>query len=134
MNDTNHVVLIGRLVRDAELKYTAAGKALSKFTLAVNEQRKVGDKWENDAGFFEVNLWGQLGESLDKYLKKGKQVAITGKLKQERWQQDGYSRSKVIVTAVTIQLFAGASGNDAGAGENNNPPPSDDNYTDDIPF
>ncbi|MDR0472341.1 MAG: single-stranded DNA-binding protein [Treponema sp.] len=135
MTDVNHVVLIGRLTRDAELKYTASGKAVSKFSIAVNKQRKVNDKWENSANFFEVNLWGQLGESLDRYLKKGKQVAITGELNQERWEDNnGYSKSKVTVTVATVQLLGGASGSESGAGENNPSPPIDDGYTDDIPF
>lgn len=135
MTDVNHVVLIGRLTRDAELKYTASGKAVSKFSIAVNKQRKVNDKWENSANFFEVNLWGQLGESLDRYLKKGKQVAITGELNQERWEDNnGYSKSKVTVTASTVQLLGGVSGSESRAGENNPSPPNDDGYTDDIPF
>jgi single-strand DNA-binding protein len=92
MSDVNNVTLIGRLVRDAELRYTASGKPVSKFSLAVNEKRKVGDQWKDEADFFEIVLWGQLGESLNRYLAKGKQIAVVGRLTQERWEQDGYNR------------------------------------------
>jgi single-strand DNA-binding protein len=136
MSDLNMVALIGRLTRDADLRYTGNGKAVSKFSLAVNDRRKAGDEWKDEAGFFEIVLWGQLGESLDQYLVKGKQVAVTGRLTQERWQQDGQNRSKVVVTAATIQLLGGTSGGD-GAGQKQNPVPasaSNDGFADDIPF
>jgi single-strand DNA-binding protein len=107
MADVNNVTLIGRLTRDADLKYTSNGKAVSKFSLAVNEKRKVGDDWKDEAGFFEIVLWGQIGESLNQYLTKGKQIAVTGRLTQERWEQDGQNRSKVVVTAATVQLLGG---------------------------
>jgi single-strand DNA-binding protein len=154
MPDVNSVVLIGRLTRDAELKYTAGGTAVSKFSLAVNERRKDGDQWKDEAGFFDVVLWGQLGQSLGQYLLKGKQIAVTGRLTQERWMQDGQNRSKIVVTAATVQLLGGTS---EGARKQdsappaqatryptpeqppanqgwNNPPPSDDGFIDEIPF
>jgi single-strand DNA-binding protein len=111
MSDVNNVTLIGRLTRDAELRYTSNGKPVSKFSLAVNEKHKVGDQWKEDAGFFEIVLWGQLGESLNQYLSKGKQIAVVGRLTQERWEQDGYNRQKVVITAETVQLLGSLSGN-----------------------
>ena len=53
MNDLNHVVLIGRLTQDAELKYTQNGYAISSFSIAVNRSRKNGDQWVEEANFFE---------------------------------------------------------------------------------
>jgi single-strand DNA-binding protein len=136
MSDVNNVTLIGRLVRDADLRYTANGKAVSKFSLAVNEKRKAGDQWKDEAGFFEIILWGQLGESLNQYLTKGKQIAVTGKLTQERWEQDGQNRSKVVVTAATVQLLGSPSGNgDSGQAHSPAaPPPDNGGLADDIPF
>ena len=141
MSDVNQVVLIGRLVRDAELKCTSSGKPVTRFSLAVNEKRKVGDDWKDSAGFFEVVLWGQLGESLSLYLTKGKQIAVIGKLTQERWEQNGDNRSKVVVTASTVQLLGGSSNSDSksnggAANRKNNPPPSGsaDDYADNIPW
>jgi single-strand DNA-binding protein len=112
------------------------GKAINKFSIAVNEKRKSGDEWKDQAGFFEINLWGQLGETLNQFLIKGKQVAVTGKLTQERWEQNGENRQKVVVTAATVQLLGGSSGNGGGFGQDpaNRPPAADDGFGDDIPF
>jgi single-strand DNA-binding protein len=121
MTDVNNVTLIGRLTRDAELKYIANGTAVVKFSLAVNERRKSGDQWKDEANFFDIVLWGQLGESLSQYLTKGKQVAVVGRLTQERWEQDGYSRQRVIVTARDIELLGSPSGGNGEQGQNYGP-------------
>jgi len=169
MADINNVVLVGRLTRDAELKYTAGGQAVCKFSVAVNRRKKNGDQWEDEANYFDVVLWGRQGESLNQYLVKGKSVGVEGELRQDRWQQDGQNRSKVEIVANNIQLLSGSAGSSGSSGGNsrgdgessgsvgsygssgtqgaagtggswqrkggeNNPPPSDDNFTDDIPF
>ena len=141
MADINHVVLVGRLTRDAELKYTAGGQAVCKFSIAVNRRRKNGDQWEDEANFFDTVLWGRQGEALNQYLLKGKTVGVEGELRQDRWQQDGQNRSKVEIVANNIQLLGGGGQGGGGAqgswqsnrGENA-PPPPDDGFTDDIPF
>ena len=138
MSDINQVVIIGRLTRDAELSYTPSGTAACKFSIAINERRKAGDGWKDDVNYFDVVLWGQHGESLNKYLTKGKQIATTGKLTQDRWiTKDGQNRSKVVITALTIQLLGGTAGGDSG-GSGNNPPPSaagaEEHFADEIPF
>ena len=148
MADINHVVLIGRLTRDAEIKYTSGGQAVCKFSVAVNRRKKVGDQWEDEANFFDIVLWGKQGESLQSYLIKGKMVGIDGELRQDRWQQDGQNRSKVEIIANYIQLSGG--GGQSGDRNNNNSSSgsgssensysqskeshSSDGFTDDIPF
>jgi single-strand DNA-binding protein len=163
MADLNHVILIGRLTRDAELKYTANGQAVCKFSIAVNRRRKSGDQWVDEANFFDIVLWGRQGESLNQYLLKGKMVGVEGELRQDRWEQDGQNRSKVEIVANNLQLLGGANGaagsNGAngsgggsyGGGSRSREAPSqepsasrvppepgqegpDDNFTDDIPF
>jgi single-strand DNA-binding protein len=143
MSDTNQVVLIGRLTRDAELRSTTNGKAVSKFFIAVNKKWKAGDEWKESVGFFEIVIWGQLAESLQQYLTKGKQVAVTGELTQERWGgDDGKNHSKVTVTASTIQLLGGGTSNaDSNTASPSSPPQgsrsavaANDNFADDIPF
>lgn len=108
-NDINKVILVGRLTRDAELKYTNSGLAVCKFSLAVNRRKRSGDQWEDEANFFDVTLWGKQGEALNQYLSKGKQIAVEGELRQSRWEQDGQKRSKVEVAANNIQLLGGNS-------------------------
>jgi len=108
--DVNHVILIGRLTRDAELKYTSGGMAVCKFAIAVNKRRKQGEQWVEEANFFDIVLWGRSGESLNQYLIKGKQIAVEGELHQNRWEQDGQARSKIEIMANNVQLLGGNSG------------------------
>ncbi len=110
MADINHVVLVGRLTRDAELRYTPSGTAVCNFAVAVNRRRKNGDEWSEEVSFFDIVLWGRQGESLNQYLIKGKQVAIDGELRQNRWEQDGQTRSRIEIVANNLQLLGGSSG------------------------
>jgi single-strand DNA-binding protein len=121
-DDINKVMLVGRLTRDAELMYTNSGFALCKFSLAVNRRKKQGEQWVDEANFFDINLWGRRGESLNTYLTKGSQIAIEGQLRQERWEQDGMKRSKVTIEASNIQLLGSRSdsgGSYSGASQGN---------------
>ncbi|MDR1655605.1 MAG: single-stranded DNA-binding protein [Treponema sp.] len=153
--DLNRVILIGRLTRDAELKYTASGQAVCKFSIAVNRNRKNGDQWVEEASFFDIVLWGRTGEALNQHLIKGKMVGIDGELRQDRWQQDGQNRSKVEIIANNIQLLSRNDGQQASAqsgggswpqsgqdrssredqgSQESAPPPAGDDFADDIPF
>jgi single-strand DNA-binding protein len=152
--DINCVVLVGRLTRDAELMYTSSGFALTKMALAVNRRRKSGDQWIDEGNFFDVTLWGKRGEGLSPYLKKGQQIGVQGQLKQDRWEQDGQKRSRVVIEADNIQLLgsgsSGRSGGDSFGSGNNRPAaspnnsggqgsyndykPDDDRFEDDVPF
>lgn len=140
MVDINRVVLIGRLTRDAELKYTSSGQAVCKFSIAVNRRRRNGDQWEDEANFFDIILWGKTGENLHQYLIKGKTVAVDGELRQDRWQQDGQSRSKVDVMANVVQLLGSGqqqNGSEKPAGKpesSANRTDAGDSFTDDVPF
>jgi len=118
MSDLNRVTVIGRLAKDAELKSTPSGHAVSKFTVAVNRY----SKGESEASFFDVNLWGKQAESLSQYLTKGKAVGIDGELRQERWRQDGQNRSRVLIVASSVQLLGGReSKDDQGRAPHGNP-------------
>lgn len=140
MTDINHVVLIGRLTRDAELKYTNTGTAICRLSIAVNRRRKVDDQWTDEASFFDIVIWGKTGEAIAQYLVKGKQIAIDGELRQNKWEQDGQTRSKVEVVANNVQLLGGKSGerqevprsSTAGPAPTGETPKDD--FEDDIPF
>jgi len=127
MADINHVVIIGRLTRDAELKYTANGQAVAKFSIAVNRRKRQGDEWVDEANFFDIVLWGKQAESIQPYLVKSKMVGIDGELRQDRWQQDGQNRSKVEIIANYVQMLGGGQRSDnsnsapsaSGSNENN---------------
>jgi single-strand DNA-binding protein len=106
MADINHFFCIGRLTQDASIKYTQNGDAVVEFSIAVN--RRKGKDGSEYADFFQVSTWGKQGEGLKQYLVKGKQVAIEGNLRQDRWQDEqGAKKSKVYINAFNIQLLGG---------------------------
>ena len=116
----NSVTLVGRLTKDAELKYTTGGTAVCRFSIALNYRRKNGDQWEDAANYFDVVLWSRQAESLGKYLLKGKQIAVAGELRQERWLQDGQHRSKVEIVAANVQLLGDKSSGNSESGNGSN--------------
>jgi single-strand DNA-binding protein len=145
--DINQVVLVGRLTRDAEIKYTNTGTAICKFSIAINRRRKTNDQWTDEANFFDIVLWGRQAESLTPYLVKGKQIGVQGELRQNRWEQDGQSRSRVEINASNIQLLGGRPAGQGGPGPvsdtrqstdeygtASDAVPPDDGFDDDIPF
>lgn len=134
MNDINAVTLTGRLTRDAELKYTSGGMAISEFALAVNGSKKNGDQWEQVASFFDCTMFGKRAESLAHYMEKGKQVAIAGRLDQQRWQnKEGQNRSKIVVIVNDITLLGGKGEDRPARPQKQEANPVDD-FKDDIPF
>lgn len=121
MANINTVVLKGNLTKDMELTYTAGGMAVGKFTLAVNRGVKKDGQWVNEASFFDIAAFGKQPENLKPYMTKGKQVAIEGYLKQDRWvdQQTQQNRSKITIVANNIDLCGGHEGNSQNAGNDN---------------
>jgi single-strand DNA-binding protein len=158
MGDLSVAVLVGRLTRDAELKYTNSGQAVCHFSIATSSRVKKGDQWVDESSFWDVDLWGKRAESVNQYLTKGKLVAVQGDMRQDKWEQDGQSRMKVKITANDVQLL-GSTGGPSGQGggqpygggearsqrpaaqpaargapRENERGPSADDFTDDIPF
>ena len=101
MIDHNHVSLIGRLTRDPEVKYTTSGTPVCTFSLALN--RDYGGNKE--VYYIDIEAWRKTAELCGEYLKKGKQVAINGYLKQSRWETQQGKRSKVLVVASEVQFL-----------------------------
>ena len=114
----NKVMLIGNLVRDPELRYTPQGSAVCEFTLALNSNytsKQSGQRVE-EVSYIDIVAWARTAEICAEYLKKGRQVFVEGRLKQDRWEsQDGKKMSKVRVTAENVQ-FLGAKPQGPGGG------------------
>jgi single-strand DNA-binding protein len=143
MANLNHVILIGRLTRDSELKYTNSGMAVARLSIAVNRRKRSGDQWTEEANFFDITVFGKTAENLSQYLVKGKEIAVEGELRQNRWEQDGQPRSKVEVVANNVQLLGGPKGGETRGSsqsygndqvERYTPGGGDDGFEDDIPF
>lgn len=127
MADINTATLIGHLTRDEEVKYTSGGMAIGNLSLAINRKVKKGQEWIDEANYFDVVVFGKQAENLKQYLTKGKQIGVTGFLKQERWQdQNGQNRSRVTIVANDIQLLGGKDG-----GQRND---YQEDYSDENPF
>jgi single-strand DNA-binding protein len=141
MADINQVVLVGRLTRDVELKYTNSGFAIANLSVAVNRRVKKDDTWQDEGNFFNCVLIGKRAEALAQYLVKGKQIGIQGELRQDRWEQAGQPRSRVEIFVNNIQLLGGRV-SDQGGGftpqrREEQPAaeiPTADDFDDDIPF
>ncbi|NLC91959.1 MAG: single-stranded DNA-binding protein [Treponema sp.] len=121
MADVNHVILIGHLTKDIgsderSFGYASNGQARANVSLAVNRNRKNGDQWIEETSYFDITIWGKTAENLKPYLTKGKQIAVDGYLKQDRWEKDGQKFSKVGIVANTVQLLGGKSDGNSSSG------------------
>lgn len=105
MTDVNTLTIVGRIVKDAEFRQM--GNSLNaRFSIAVNKSRKVNDAWEDEVSYIDIQAWSRLAESMVGALKRGTRVAVMGYLKQDRWEQDGQQRSKLMVVANDIIVDA----------------------------
>lgn len=124
MSAFNKVILMGNLTRDPEMRYTSSGKTIANFGLAINRNylSKDGEKKE-EVDFFDISAWDKTAELCNQYLEKGSGVLIEGRLKQERWEDDGGNkRSKIVVVASAVQFLSrGQKGDNSGPGDTSAP-------------
>jgi single-strand DNA-binding protein len=120
--DINRVIITGRLTKDPDLRSLPdSNTSVCSLRLAVNGRRRNAEgKWEDQANFFDVTVWGAQGENCSRFLQKGRQVAVDGRLRHRQWQtQDGQNRSAVDIIADSVQ-FLGSGRDDAAGGGNGN--------------
>ena len=140
MGSVNKVILVGNLGKDAELRYTPQWSAISTFSIATTEvwNDKAGQRQELTE-WHRVVLWGRSAESLQDYLKKGKQIYVEGRLQTRSWDdKDGNKRYTTEVKADRVVLLGGGGrGSRDEREESFAAPPSDPVEAlqdDDIPF
>jgi single-strand DNA-binding protein len=108
MAGINKVILIGRLGRDPEVRYTPSGVPVANFSLATSEEWKdksTGEKQERTE-WHRVEAWRRLGEICGEYLHKGKQVYIEGRLQTDTWEdRDGNKRYTTKIIAQNMQML-----------------------------
>ena len=101
MASINSVTLVGRVVRDLELKTTNSGKQVSSFALAVDGYGK-----DAPANFIDVVAWGKAAEILSQYATKGKQIGVTGRIQTRPWEdKEGNKRKATEVVVDQFQLL-----------------------------
>lgn len=110
----NHIVLMGRLTRDPELRHTQSGTAVASFTLAVD--RPFGNREGNDrqADFIDIVAWRNTAEFVSKYFTKGQMVAVHGRLQIRDWNdKDGNKRRTAEVVADNVYFAESKKSRDA---------------------
>ena len=145
-NDLNRVILIGRLTRDPEMRYTPAGTAVASFALANGKTFTQSGEKKEQVSYFDCIAWSKLGEIIAEYCKKGSKIAVEGRAQQSRWDdQDGKKRSKIEFVVENFQFLDSKNsdgGNSesrdnsaSGLGKEVNLKPEDNPFSDDdIPF
>jgi single-strand DNA-binding protein len=102
----NRVVLIGRLTRDPELRFTSAGLAVAKFNLAVDRNR-TNKEGQRETDFINITVFGKPAESCAEYLSKGKIAAIDGRLQISQYEdKDGQKRTSTDVIADNVRFLS----------------------------
>lgn len=112
----NRLTIIGNLTRDPESRTTQNGKEVCSFTVAVNRRQRRADG-SNEADFFRVSAWGELGKSCQQYLVKGRKVAVVGPVSVNTYQgQDGTTRASLEVIAQDVEFLSSRQGEGSAAG------------------
>ena len=106
-SDINRVILIGRLTRSPELKTTNNGQSFCRFSLASNRSiyNKQTQESRDEVGFFDCIAWGKQGETIHKYLEKGRRICVEGSLRWSSWEADGKKQSKVEIQVEQFQFL-----------------------------
>lgn len=123
----NKIIIVGNLGKDPELRYTPQGTAVCNFSMATNEKRrdKSGDP-QDVTTWFRITLWNKQAETASKYLQKGTQVYIEGRLKLDEWtDRDGNVRQTLDVTATDMQFISGGRNEDYADNNQDNESTSD---------
>ncbi|TGL32409.1 single-stranded DNA-binding protein [Leptospira koniambonensis] len=113
-NDINRVTLVGRLTRDPEFK-TVNGTSLVNFSLANGRTYVTGGEKKEETHFFDCEAWGKGADIIQQYCKKGKQLVIEGRLKQDTWEtMEGKKASRIRIVVENFQMIGGARENGGG--------------------
>lgn len=137
----NKAMIIGRLGQDPEIRYTQSGTATGNFSLATSESwtDKSGNRQEKTE-WHRIIVFGKQAENCAKYLKKGRQAYVEGRLQTREWEdRNGNKRTTTEIVAQTVQFLdsgnSGDSGRDSGGGSGEPPANFDQSFNDDdIPF
>ncbi|MDD7260785.1 MAG: single-stranded DNA-binding protein [Eubacteriales bacterium] len=112
----NHITIMGRLVRDPELRRTGSGIAVTSFTVAVDRDFGGRDGGEKETDFIDCVAWRQTGEFVSKYFTKGSMIVVSGRLQIRNWNdKDGNKRRSAEVVADNVYFGESKRSSDAGS-------------------
>ena len=112
----NHIVIMGRLTRDPELRRTGSGIAVASFTVAVDRDFGGRDGGEKETDFIDCVAWRQTGEFVSKYFTKGRMIVVSGRLQIRSWtDKDGNKRRTAEIVADNVYFGDSKRDNDGGS-------------------
>ena len=112
----NSVNVMGNLTRDPEVKYTASGRAVCNLSIANNRVYSKDGNKQQEVSYFDIEVWGNVAENCAKYLTRGSGIIVEGRLKQDRWEKDGKTQSRVRIVANNIHFLPKLTGDGGGSG------------------
>jgi single-strand DNA-binding protein len=116
----NVITLVGRAGRDPEMKYFESGTMVANLTLAVNSVKR-----DEEPDWFDLEIWGKTAQVAADYVRKGKQIAVSGRMVTQRWvdRQTGQQRSKLVVSVNQLTLLGSRED-----GQQQDPGPAQEGY------
>lgn len=115
----NHIVIMGRMVRDPELRRTGFGIAVASFSVAVDRDFSGKDGGEKDTDFIDCVAWRAAGEFVSKYFRKGSMIVVSGRLQIRQWKdKDGNNRRSAEIVADNVYFGESKNGNSGGNSDN----------------
>jgi single-strand DNA-binding protein len=112
MNGINKVIIVGRVGRDPEMRYTQGGKAVCNFSVATSEQWTRDGARQEKTEWHNIVAWDKLAEICGKYVVKGMLVYVEGKLQTQKYDKDGVTHYKTEIIAQNMQMLSKKEGQD----------------------
>jgi len=137
LSSVNKAILVGRLGRDPEVRYTGSGQAVANLSLATAERFKDKQgEYQERTEWHRITAWGRLAEIVQQYTHKGSMIYVEGRIETRKYEKDGVERYSTEIVAQSIQLLGskGDNGSPASGQESDAAEPAAETETDDIPF
>ena len=110
----NNVNIMGNLTRAPEMKCLPSGKEVCNLSIANNRVFIKNGEKVSEVSYFDVDVWGITAENCSKYLTKGSGIIVEGRLRQDRWEKDGKTQSRVRITANAVHFLPKKQNNSSG--------------------
>ncbi len=101
----NRIQLIGYLGRDPDSRFTSSGKRVTHFSLGISQRWRTGDENRESTEWVNVEVWDRLAEICSEYLKKGSMVYVEGRIKTDKYEDNGSNRYFTKVVALQVQFL-----------------------------
>ena len=112
----NKVILMGNLTTDPELRTTPNGQNLASFTLAINRTwNNANGERQEETSFINCTAWGKTGETISKYVSKGRQLLVSGRLQQRTWQDKDTGKNRSAIDVIVEEFSFISDGNRGGS-------------------